>query len=95
MFSINQPLFLQETKPLYPNPKFIWEWELNLEYSHRVSVVRAASYSGTLLFIFMKLHYHLCDSKRNVKASEPRRIFSHNLHNALFCVPSFLCGKIS
>ena len=31
MFSINQPLFLQNTKPLYPNPKYlfvivIWIW---------------------------------------------------------------------
>jgi hypothetical protein len=24
MFSINQPLFLQKTKPLYPNPKYIF-----------------------------------------------------------------------
>ena len=31
-------------------------------------------------------HPHLCDSKRNVKALEHRRIFSHNLHNALFYV---------
>ena len=40
MFSINQPLFLQKTKPSYPNPKyiFIWDWDLNL--GHRVSVVR-------------------------------------------------------
>ena len=38
MFSINQPLFLQKTKPLYPNPKclfgiaqiFFWDWDLNL-----------------------------------------------------------------
>ena len=31
MFSINQPLFLQKTKPLYPNPEYlsgigIWIW---------------------------------------------------------------------
>ena len=32
MFSINQPLFLQKTKPLYPNPKylFISDWDLHL-----------------------------------------------------------------
>jgi hypothetical protein len=24
MFSINQPLFLQITKPLYPNPKYLF-----------------------------------------------------------------------
>ena len=36
MFSINQPLFLQKTKPLNPNPKYlglglnIWDWDLNL-----------------------------------------------------------------
>ena len=24
MFSINQPLFLQENKPLYPNPKYLF-----------------------------------------------------------------------
>jgi hypothetical protein len=24
MFSINQPLFLQKTKPLYPNPKYLF-----------------------------------------------------------------------
>ena len=31
MFSINQPLFLQKTKPLYPNPSiFICDWGLNL-----------------------------------------------------------------
>jgi hypothetical protein len=24
-FSINQPLFLQKTKPLYPNPKYLSE----------------------------------------------------------------------
>ena len=29
MFSINQPLFPQKTKPLYPNPQiFIWDWDL-------------------------------------------------------------------
>jgi hypothetical protein len=31
MFFINQPLFLQKTKPLFTNPKlFIWHWDLNL-----------------------------------------------------------------
>ena len=30
MFAINKPLFLQKTKPLYPNPKYIWDWDLNL-----------------------------------------------------------------
>jgi hypothetical protein len=31
MFSIIQPLFLQNTKPLYPHPQiFIWDWHLNL-----------------------------------------------------------------
>ena len=46
MFSINQPLFLQKTKPLYQNPKHlfgigIWIYaEKNEEFSHRVSVVR-------------------------------------------------------
>ena len=32
MFFINQPLILQKTKPLYPNPKyvFIWDCDLNL-----------------------------------------------------------------
>ena len=30
MFSIDQPLFLQKTKPLYPNPKIFWDWDLNL-----------------------------------------------------------------
>ena len=24
MFSINQPLFLQRTKPIYPNPKYLF-----------------------------------------------------------------------
>jgi hypothetical protein len=24
MFSINQPVFLQKTKPLYPNPKYLF-----------------------------------------------------------------------
>ena len=24
LFSINQPLFLQKTKPLYPNPKYLF-----------------------------------------------------------------------
>jgi hypothetical protein len=24
MFSINQPLFLQKTQPLYPNPKYLF-----------------------------------------------------------------------
>ena len=50
MFSINQLLFLQKTKPLYPNPEYlfgigIWT-EKNKGFSHRVSVVRA--YSSTL-----------------------------------------------
>ena len=43
MISINQPLFLQKTKPLYPNPKYgigIWVAR-NQGFSHRVSVVRA------------------------------------------------------
>ena len=31
LFSSNQPLFLQKTKPLYLNlPMFIWAWDLNL-----------------------------------------------------------------
>ena len=30
MFSINQPLFLQKTKPLHRNQIFIWDWDLNL-----------------------------------------------------------------
>jgi hypothetical protein len=31
MLSNNQPLFLQKTKPLYPNTKyFYWDWDLNL-----------------------------------------------------------------
>ena len=31
MFSINQPLFLQKTKPLYPTTQMnIWDWDLNL-----------------------------------------------------------------
>ena len=76
----NAPNFISSI--CLPKPKNgISQVEKNL---HRASVVRANSYSGTLLF--MKLHYHLCDSKRNAKASEPRRIFSHNLHNALFYV---------
>ena len=29
MFSIDQPLFLQKTKPLFI--LFIWDWDLNLE----------------------------------------------------------------
>ena len=45
-FSIDQPLFLQKTKLLYPNPKYffgigIWIWAAkNHGFSHRVSVVR-------------------------------------------------------
>ena len=41
MFSINQPLFLQKTKSLYPNPKYlfgIWNWiraAKNQGFSHR------------------------------------------------------------
>ena len=27
MFPINQPLFLQKTKPLYPNPKYVLGFE--------------------------------------------------------------------
>ena len=61
MFSINQPLSLQKTKPLYPNPKKIfgsgsWIWaRKNYEFSHRVSVVRASGlviwYSRNILVI--------------------------------------------
>ena len=46
MFSINQPSFLQNTKPLYSNPKYlfgigIWIWAAeNWGFSHRVSVAR-------------------------------------------------------
>ena len=40
MFSINQPLFLQKTMPLYPKSQiFIWDWDLNL--GRCVSVVHA------------------------------------------------------
>ena len=28
MFSINQPLFQQKTKPLYPNPKYLFGIEI-------------------------------------------------------------------
>jgi hypothetical protein len=32
MFSNNQPLFLQKTNSLYPNPKYLFgiDWDLNL-----------------------------------------------------------------
>ena len=50
MFSINQQLFLQKTKPLYPNPKYLFGigigigiliWAaMNYGFSHRVSIVR-------------------------------------------------------
>ena len=46
MFSINQPFFLQKTKLLYPNTKYlfgirIWIWAANNQgFSQRVSVVR-------------------------------------------------------
>ena len=35
MFSINQPLNLQKTKPLFPNPKYLFA----IGISHRVSLV--------------------------------------------------------
>ena len=45
MFFINQPLFQQKTTPLYPNPKYLFEFEpqKNYGFSHRVSVVRGCS----------------------------------------------------
>ena len=51
MFSINQPFFLQKTKLLYPNTKYlfgirIWIWAANNQgFSHRVSVVRVLLHS--------------------------------------------------
>ena len=47
MFSINQQLFLQKTKPSYPN---IWDWYFNL--GHRVSVVRVPYHAWTGLFSY-------------------------------------------
>ena len=50
MFSINQTLFLQETKPLYPNSKNlfgigIWIWTTkNPGFSHRVSLVYVVAF---------------------------------------------------
>ena len=49
MFPINQPLCLQKTKPLYPNPKYLFGIGIRIYiwaakdwgFSHRVSVVRA------------------------------------------------------
>ena len=49
MFFINQPLHLQKTKPLYPNPKYLFGigiWILiwaakNYGFSHHVSIVCA------------------------------------------------------
>ena len=53
MFSINQPLFLQKTKHLHPNPKYlfgigigIWATK-NQGFIHRVSVFRWHAYSST------------------------------------------------
>ena len=42
MFSINQPVFLQKTKPLHPNSKSqisIWDWDLNLNLGCKESCV--------------------------------------------------------
>ena len=53
MFSINQPLFLQETKALYSNPKFfgigirIWAAK-DLGFSHRVRAVNHQIYQSDL-----------------------------------------------
>ena len=47
MFSINETLFLQKTKPLYPHLKYligIWIWAAKNEgFSLCVSIVRAVS----------------------------------------------------
>ena len=50
MFSINQPLFLQKTKPLYPAPNIylglgfeFWPQRIRDLNSHRVSVVRGST----------------------------------------------------
>ena len=51
MFSIIQPLFLQKTKPLCPNPKYLFGIGIwigaakNLRFSLRVSVVRATGHT--------------------------------------------------
>ena len=37
LFSNNQPLFLQKTKLLYPNPKY-WDWDLNLHLGRKKSM---------------------------------------------------------
>jgi len=37
MFSINQPLFLQKTKPLHISKSqiFNWDWDLNLSFGRK------------------------------------------------------------
>ena len=56
MFFIIQPLFLQKTKPLYPNPKYLFgivirNWAaINQRFSLRLLVVRGSSQSRIYAF---------------------------------------------
>ena len=55
--NVNQPLFLQKTKPLSPNPKSICEWGLNLgrkELGIWSSCVRSPWGSKNIVMIFTK-----------------------------------------
>ena len=53
MFSINQPLFLQKTKPLYPNPNIYlglgFEFEYTLQRIRDLAIVCPQSVSNARL----------------------------------------------
>ena len=80
MFSINQPLFLQKTKPLYPNPKYLFAigiWMLaakNWGFGHHVSVVRAVCYGLWWLVMF-------CLKSQCGLGREESRRHSHSLES--------------
>ena len=70
----NQPLFLQKTKPIYPNPKYlfgigiwIWIWAAkNQGFSHRVSVVRVVNNSVQCAYHYYKVLMLLHSGKGDV-----------------------------
>ena len=78
MFSINQSLFPQRNKPLYPNLKYlfgigIWIWaSKNQGFSHRVSVVHGCThnYNGierdTLCCSYIMHSIYFRDGKTNL-----------------------------
>jgi hypothetical protein len=54
MFSINQPLFLQKTKPLYPKPKYLFGIGIRDDFNPLYIVEEGGSHDDANSF---KMHF--------------------------------------